>query len=122
MARQRLTLVECFAEIVDPRIERTKRHPLSDILTLAVLAVIAGAEGWEDIEEFGQSKHEWLKRYLALPNGIPSHDTISRVFRALNPQEFNTALLQWMETLYEQLGFQHVAIDGKTLRRSHDRG
>ena len=122
MARKKLNLVECFAEIVDPRVERTKRHELSDILTLAVLAVIAGAEGWEDIEEFGHSKYEWLKQYLALPNGIPSHDTISRVFRALKPQEFNAALLQWMETLHEQLGFQHVAIDGKTLRRSHDRG
>jgi predicted transposase YbfD/YdcC len=114
--------VECFTEIIDPRIERTKRHELSDILALAVLAVIAGAEGWEDIEEFGDSKYEWLKQYLALPNGIPSHDTISRVFRALKPQEFNTALLQWMETLHEQLGFKHLAIDGKTLRHSHDHG
>src|ERR1700679_3353580 len=120
MALQRLTLGECFAEIVDPRIERTKLPLLSDILTLAVLAVIAGAEVWEDIEEFGHSKHEWLKRYLELPNGIPSHDTISRVFRALKPREFNAALSPWLETLHEQLGFQQVAIDGKTLRRSHD--
>jgi hypothetical protein len=73
MARRKL-LLECFSEIVDPRIERTKRHLLSDILTLAVLAVVAGAEGWEDIEEFGRSKHQWLKQYLSLPNGIPSHD------------------------------------------------
>jgi predicted transposase YbfD/YdcC len=94
---------------------------LGDILTLAVLAVIAGAEGWEDIEEFGHSKHAWLKQYLSLPNGIPSHDTISRVFRSLKPNEFNAALAQWMETLHEQLGFQQIAIDGKTLRRSHDR-
>jgi predicted transposase YbfD/YdcC len=121
MARRRLTLVESFSEIADPRIERTKRHLLGDILTLAVLAVIAGAEGWEDIEEFGHSKHEWLKPYLSLENGIPSHDTISRVFRALKPNEFNAALTQWMETLHEQLGFRQVAIDGKTLRRSHDR-
>lgn len=81
MARPSLTLVECFAEIDDPRVERTKRHSLSDVLTLAVLAVIAGAEGWEDIEEFGHSKCDWLKRCLPLANGIPSHDTISRVFR-----------------------------------------
>jgi predicted transposase YbfD/YdcC len=121
MARRRLALVESFSEIVDPRIERTKRHLLGDILTLAVLAVIAGAEGWEDIEEFGHSKHAWLKQYLSLPNGIPSHDTISRVFRSLKPNEFNAALAQWMETLHEQLGFQQIAIDGKTLRRSHDR-
>jgi predicted transposase YbfD/YdcC len=122
LARMKLSLVECFTEVIDPRIERTKRHELSDILTLSVLAVIAGAEGWEDIEEFGHSKQEWLKEYLELSNGIPSHDTISRVFRALKPQEFNAALLQWMESLHEQLGFRHVAIDGKTLRRSHDRG
>jgi predicted transposase YbfD/YdcC len=121
MAWCRLALVESFSEIADPRIERTKRHLLSDILTLAVLAVIAGAEGWEDIEEFGHSKHEWLKQYLSLENGIPSHDTISRVFRALKPNEFNSALTQWHETLHEQLGFQQIAIDGKTLRRSHDR-
>jgi predicted transposase YbfD/YdcC len=113
--------VECFSEIADPRIERTRRHLLSDVLTLAVLAVIAGAEGWEDIAEFGRSKHEWLKQYLSLENGIPSHDTISRVFRALKPNVFNSALMQWMETLHEQLGFQQIAIDGKTLRRSHDR-
>jgi predicted transposase YbfD/YdcC len=121
MARQKMALVECFSEIADPRIERTKRHLLSDILTLAVLAVVAGAEGWEDIEEFGYSKHEWLKQYLSLENGIPSHDTISRVFRVLKPGEFNAALTQWMETLHEQLGFRQIAIDGKTLRRSHDR-
>lgn len=121
MARQKLALVECFSEVVDPRIERTKRHSLSDVLTLAVLAVIAGAEGWEDIEEFGHSKHGWLKHYLALENGIPSHDTISRVFRALKPNEFNAALTEWMKTLHEQLGFQQIAIDGKTVRRSHDR-
>ena len=121
MARRRLALVESFSELVDPRIERTKRHLLSDILTLAVLAVIAGAEGWEDIEEFGHSKHEWLKQYLSLPNGIPSHDTISRVFRHLKPGEFQAALTRWMETLHEHLGFQQIAVDGKTLRRSHDR-
>jgi predicted transposase YbfD/YdcC len=121
MARRKLALVESLSVIVDPRIERTKRHLLSDILTLSVLAVIAGAEGWEDIEEFGHSKHTWLKQYLPLENGIPSHDTISRVFRSLRPGEFNAALSQWMETLHEQLGFRQIAIDGKTLRRSHDR-
>jgi len=121
MARRKLALLECFSEIADPRIERTKRHLLSDILTLAVLAVVAGAEGWEDIEEFGRSKHQWLKQYLSLPNGIPSHDTISRVFRALKPNEFKAALTEWMKALHEHLGFRQVAIDGKTLRRSHDR-
>jgi predicted transposase YbfD/YdcC len=121
VSRQRMALVECFSELADPRMERTRRHLLSDVLTLSVLAVIAGAEGWEDIEEFGHSKEEWLKQYLPLENGIPSHDTISRVFQALQPGAFNSALTEWMASLHEQLGFHQIAIDGKTLRRSHDR-
>jgi predicted transposase YbfD/YdcC len=121
VARQKMALVECFSELVDPRVERTRRHLLSDVLTLSVLAVIAGAEGWEDIEDFGHSKEEWLRQYLRLENGIPSHDTISRVLQALQPGAFNAALTEWMAGLHEQLGFQHIAIDGKTLRRSHDR-
>ncbi|HEX4129728.1 MAG TPA: transposase family protein [Pirellulales bacterium] len=85
MAQRVLSLVECFSEVEDPRVERGKQHWLIDILCLAVLAVVAGAEGWEDIEEFGHQKQDWLKRHLRLPNGIPSHDTISRVFRQLKP-------------------------------------
>jgi len=121
MASGSLALVECFAKIEDPRIERTRVHRLSDILALAVLAVIAGAEGWEDIEEFGRQKQAWLKRFLRLPHGIPSHDTISRLFHALKPVAFQEALLQWLESLHEHLGLKLVAIDGKTVRRSHDR-
>ena len=85
MAVHCLGLTRCFARLQDPRVERARFHLLGDILSLAVLAVIAGAEGWEDIEEFGKQKHAWLKQYLQLPNGIPSHDTIARVFRALRP-------------------------------------
>lgn len=120
MSKVRLSLVECFSEVADPRIARTRVHLLSDVLTLAVLAVIAGAEGWEDIEEFGHDKAEWLQQFLKLPGGIPSHDTISRVFRRLKPREFHAALLEWMGGLAEQFGFRQIAIDGKTLRRSHD--
>jgi predicted transposase YbfD/YdcC len=122
MAKRRLALMECFAEVVDPRLERTKLHLLCDILALSVLAVIAGAEGWEDIEEFGRQKQTWLKQFLRLPNGIPSHDTISRLFRALKPAEFQAALTAWMESWHEELGLKLMAIDGKTARRSHDRG
>ena len=121
MARQVLSMVECFADIEDPRIERGKHHRLIDILCLAVLAVIAGAEGWEDIEEFGKQKRDWLRKFLRLPNGIPSHDTISRVFRQLKPAEFQQGFARWIESLPLPLGPRHVAIDGKTLRRSHDR-
>jgi predicted transposase YbfD/YdcC len=115
------SMVESFSEIVDPRMDRTKRHLLEDIICLAVLAVIAGAEGWEDIEEFGRDKHVWLKKHLRLPHGIPSHDTISRVFRLLKPAEFEAAFHGWIESLHEELGTRLVAIDGKTLRRSYDR-
>ncbi len=121
MARPVLTMVECFSDIKDPRIDRTKRHRLVDILSLAVLAVIAGAEGWEDIADFGEDKKQWLKKFLRLPNGIPSHDTISRVFRQIKPQAFQEGFNRWIESLHEELGMRLIAIDGKTLRRSHDR-
>ena len=115
------SMVECFKEVEDPRSDHTKQHLLLDIICLAVLAVIAGAEGWEDIEQFGKDKRDWLKKYLKLPNGVPSHDTISRVFRALKPEAFQDAFRNWITSLHEQAGFTLVAVDGKTLRRSHDR-
>jgi len=110
-----------FADLEDPRIERTKKHLLSDIISLAICAVIAGADGWEEIEDFGHDKFEWLKKFLRLPNGIPSHDTISRLFRRIKPKAFQECFLDWTQALHEQLGRKHVAIDGKTLRSSHDR-
>ena len=107
------SLLDCFNAIEDPRIERTRVHSLSDILVLAVLAVIAGAEGWEDIEEFGKHKKSWLKKFLKLQGGIPSHDTISRVFRMLKPGVSQEAFLSWIKELHQELGLQTVAIDGK---------
>lgn len=114
-------MADFFSEIEDPRNEKGKHHELVDILCLAVLAVIAGAEGWEDVEEFGRQKLTWLKRFLRLPNGVPSHDTISRVFRQIKPQAFQEGFTRWIESLHAELGLKLVAIDGKTLRRSHDR-
>ena len=96
MAKSR-SLVQSFSEIVDPRMDRTKRHLLVDIVCLAVLAVIGGAEGWEDIEAFGRDKHTWLKKYLRLPNGIPSHDTFGRVFALLAPDQFQACFLSWVQ-------------------------
>lgn len=116
-----IPIAEHFEELSDPRMERTKKHRLLDIVLLSICAVIAGAEGWEDIEEFGKQKMEWLKRFLELPNGIPSHDTISRVFRLIKPAEFRKCFLSWTQSLQEKLGLKQVAIDGKTLRGSHDR-
>ncbi len=121
MANGVRTLTECFSEVVDPRSEQARLHELVDILSLSVLAVIAGAEGWEDIEEFGKQKHVWLKKFLRLRHGIPSHDTISRVFRWIKPEAFQEGFTNWITSLHEDLGLKLVAIDGKTLRRSHDR-
>lgn len=115
------SLVESFSEIEDPRIDRTKKHALTDILVLSVLAVMCNAEGWEDIEEYGKTKLEWLRTIIPLKHGVPSHDTISRVFRMLAPGVFQAAFLQWASVVSEALGLRHIAIDGKSLRRSHDR-
>ncbi len=116
--RQKISLLEHFADLSDPRIERTKLHALGDILVIAVSAVICGAEGWTDIEEFGKSKEERLQKLLPLTNGIPSHDTFRRVFERLDPDEFEVCFLSWVKSLAPITG--QVAIDGKTLRGSHD--
>lgn len=115
------SLQSVFEDVEDPRMDRTKHHLLVDILLIAILAVICGAEGWVDIETFGKAKEEWLKTFLELPNGIPSHDTFGRVFARIDPQQFEQCFLKWVQSLDEKISGV-VAIDGKTLRRSHDRG
>ena len=121
MRNGNIAIAAHFGVLRDPRIERTKKHLLLDIVVLAVCAVICGAEGWEEIEEFGRQKQAWLKRLLKLSHGIPSHDTIARVFRRLKPEEFQECFLSWTKSLEHELGLEQVAIDGKTLRRSFDR-
>jgi predicted transposase YbfD/YdcC len=118
--RPKYRLVEHFAEIDDPRIERTKRHKLIDILTIAILAVICGAEGWVAMESFGKAKHQWLKKILELPNGIPSDDTFARVFASLNPEQFQDCFLDWVKSIAEVSEGEVIAIDGQTLRQSYD--
>jgi predicted transposase YbfD/YdcC len=118
-------LSEHFAQLPDPRVDRTKRHLLLDIVVIAVCAVICGADTWVDIEEYGRAKYEWLKRFLPLPHGIPSHDTFARVFARLRPEAFRTCFLAWLTEVQEQIGgpfaSQLVAIDGKAARHSFDR-
>src|SRR5690242_9937038 len=109
-----------FAEIEDPRIERTKRHRLRDILIIAVCGTTCGADSWVEIEEWGLAKEAWLKKWLDLPNGIPSHDTFGRVFALLDPAQLEASFLSWVQGLCQQVEGV-IAIDGKTLRRSHDR-
>lgn len=116
------TLTTHFGNLTDPRVERTKLHTLFDILVIAICAILAGADNWEDIADFGQAKQDWFKTFLELPNGIPSHDTFNRVFARLDPQEFQASFLSWIKAVSALLGGQVIAIDGKILRRSHDRG
>jgi predicted transposase YbfD/YdcC len=115
------SLVDCFQDIEDPRVERTRHHQLNDILVLSVLAVMSGAEGWEDIEDYASVRLKWLRQIIPLRNGVPSHDTISRVFRALKPGVFQEAFLKWAKQVSTLLGLKMIAIDGKAMRRSHDR-
>ena len=111
----------CFTDVEDPRIDRRKRHKLIDIIVIAICAVICGADGWVAIEKFGKAKRSWLKRFLELPNGIPSHDTFGRVFARLDPEQFRAAFLRWVRAVFEVTDKQVIAIDGKQLRRSHDK-
>lgn len=114
------TITEHFGSVQDPRIERSKEHKLIDIISISICAVICGAEGWVDIENFGKSKLAWLKTFLELPNGIPSHDTFGRVFSLIAPEEFQESFHSWVQSIHELTNGQIVAIDGKQLRGSKD--
>lgn len=115
------TLFAPLATRKDPRIERRKRHNLLDIIFLARCAVVSGANDGVAMEKFGKSKRSWLAKYLSLPNGMPCHDTFTRVFAALNAEAFATCFLQWVEALQESTDGQLVAIDGTTARATLDR-
>ncbi len=114
-------LLRFFDELEDPRMDRTKRHSLSDILVITICAVICGADEWTEVELFGKLRHTWLKTFLELPHGIPSHDTFGRVFRLLDPKQLDQCFQHWMAAMAECTGGQLIAIDGKTIRRSFDK-
>ena len=109
-----------FAGLTDPRLERTQRHTLLDIIILAVCATLGNANGWADIERFGKAKLDFFRTFLPLPNGIPSHDTFGRVFARLDPAVLMACIQQWLDALGAAVAVEVVAIDGKTLRGSFD--
>ncbi len=114
-------LATAFAPLEDPRCAINRRHRLSEMIVLAIAAVLAGADGWQDVERFGRAKEAWFRQFLALPHGIPSHDTFGRVFGLLDPQAFEACFRDWATALCALIPGEIIAVDGKTLRRSHDR-
>jgi predicted transposase YbfD/YdcC len=111
-----ISFARFFADLPDPRVNRTKKHRLDDILAITLCAVICGADSFEEIERFGDAREGWLKRFLALPHGIPSHDTFNRVLAALDRTTFAACFGRWMAELCEAAGLKPVAIDGKAVR------
>lgn len=113
--------LQFFAGLSDPRVDRTKDHLLLDIIFITITAVLCGADSWYDIEAYGKAKCEWLKKFLKLPNGIPTHDTFNRVFAALDPDELGKCFLSWTQSVSRVTKGEVISIDGKTLRGSRDK-
>src|SRR3954463_11635682 len=112
-ADQDLSIAHHFADLTDPRIDRSRLHELLDIVAIAICAVVAGADSRDDTEDFGRAKHDWLKTSLALPNGVPSPDTFRRLFERLDPDEFQRGFLAWFEALPEATERQGIALQGQ---------
>jgi len=115
------SILQHFQEMEDPRVERGRNHPLVSLVSIAILATLAGADSFVAIERYGKAKQSWLETFLELPEGIPSHDTFGRVMALLSPEELETRFLAWVSRISERLGVELVHIDGKTVRESYDR-
>jgi predicted transposase YbfD/YdcC len=111
-------IIHYFRKLKDPRHQERCRHQLLDIVVIALCATIAGAQDWQEIATFAEKRLDWLKRFLKLPNGVPSHDTFERVFDRIHPRAFQVCFRDWVEAIREVLPIKHIAIDGKTLRSS----
>ncbi len=114
----KLSLIEHFQDLPDPRVDRTKDHDLIDLLVIAVCTLLCAGESFNDMEDFGHAKHDWFKTFLTLRNGIPSHDTFNRLFAALDPKAFLDCFLRWTQSLRQAVAQEIVALDGKALRRA----
>jgi len=124
--RQRLPkpkpLIECFEDLPDPRMDRSKKHKLVDILVIGLCSQLVGGSGFSDMETFGRIREDWLRTFLELPGGIPSHDTFNRCFAAIDPYQFLDCFVQWVQGICPSLKGETVAIDGKALRRALNEG
>ena len=107
------SLIECFSKLEDTRLDRKKRHQLIDIIVLSVCAIASGAKGWEAIEEFGKEKLDWLRQYIPLANGVPSHDCIAYVLSGISPVRFRECFLEWTNSIREHTDGEIMAIDGE---------
>jgi predicted transposase YbfD/YdcC len=116
------SLIDFLEALEDPRIDRTKKHELIDILIIAICAAICGAKTWIDIQDFGNAKIEWFKIFLNLKHGIPSHDTFRRLFMILNPDDFSEIFIKWVQAITKDTDLKQICIDGKTLRKSFQKG
>jgi predicted transposase YbfD/YdcC len=112
------SLVDAFSELPDPRIDRTKKHALADLLFAALAAVIAGAESWDSVAEFAETRLDWLRKFAPFANGAPSADTFERVFTRLDAKAFAKCVGAWMAEACDRAGLKHIAIDGKAVRRA----
>src|SRR4051812_5464537 len=119
MAAESLSWLAHFSGLSDPRVGRGQEHPLLSIVGIALCAILGGADDWVAVERFGNAKLDWFRRFLDLPDGIPSHDTFGRVFARLDPDQFEACFRDWVAALSARLG-GHVAIDGKSLKGSRD--
>lgn len=115
-------LVSIFSKIDDPRRDLTKLHQLNDILLIGIISVICGADSWNEMELYAQEKEDFLRTFLELPNGIPSHDTFNRVFSAIDSKQFELCFIEWVKTLAQLTDKEIIAIDGKTIRGAKDKG
>ena len=118
MSRPTLTIPKHFRSLKDPRVAGRRKHLLSDLIVITICGVICGCNDWQQIATFARSRHDWLKKFLRLPNGIPAHDTFERVFDRIDPAAFQAGFRNWMQALHEALGLSQIAIDGKALRGS----
>jgi predicted transposase YbfD/YdcC len=115
------SIADYFGGIEDPRLDRRKQHKLIDIITIAICAVVCGAETWVDMEVYGKAKFAWLNEFLELANGIPSHDTFARVFAVINPEEFQKCFMSWVQGVRRKTEREIIAFDGKQSRNSGDK-